>query len=100
LPDGDYVYVQDVDGKVYVAPDGLHMHPRVLGGAQPAQYAGDMRLERGEVTDLTNLSGTFQFDDELGLREVAKQLRIQGLRIAIGAVRFFGDGSLRPVVLE
>ena len=70
-PDGGYAYVQDANGLVYGVPDGPHVHPMVLGGGQPALYAGDLTLLGGKVIDLTNLSGTFQFDDESGLRQIA-----------------------------
>jgi hypothetical protein len=100
IADGGYVYVRDVNGVVHVVPDGPHMHPKVLGGGQPALYAGDMTIRRGRVVDLTNLSGTFQFDDEDGLREVAAELRLQGLTIEVGAVRFFPSDGSAPVVLE
>ena len=36
ITDGGYVYVRDVNGEVYVVPDGPHMHPKVLGCGQPA----------------------------------------------------------------
>jgi hypothetical protein len=52
------------------------------------------------VVDLTNLSGTFQFDDEDGLREVASAVRAQGLMVEAGAVRFFPPDGSAPVVLE
>jgi hypothetical protein len=94
LPDGGYVYVQDLNGVIYVLPDGPHMHPKVLGGAQPAMYAGDLTIRDGKVWDLTNLSGTFQFDDEAGLLAVAQEFRRQGFTVETGAVRFFpADGS-------
>ncbi len=100
LIDGNYVYVQDVQGIVFVLPDGPHLHPMVLGGGKPALYAGDLTIVNGRVSDVTNLSGTFQFDDEEGLMEVAEQIRRQGLALEIGAVRFFpSDGSL-PVILQ
>jgi hypothetical protein len=61
LPAGVYVYVQDCAGEVWVAPDGVHMHPRVLGGARPAVAAGELTLgENGEVLSINNLSSTFQ----------------------------------------
>lgn len=100
LPDGGYAYVQDGNRTVRVVPDGPHMHPKVLGNALPAKYAGDMTVRGGKVADLTNLSGTFQFDDEDGLREVARQLRNQGLDVEAGAVRFFPPNGTAPVVLE
>jgi hypothetical protein len=59
-----------------------------------------MTVRGGEVVDLTNLSGTFQFDDEDGLREVANELRRQGLVVRTGAVRFFPPDGSPPVVLE
>jgi hypothetical protein len=100
LADGGYVFVQDVNGIIHVLPDGPHLHPKVLGGGQPATYAGDMTVHGGRVVDLTNLSGTFQFDDEDGLREVAAKLRQQGISVETGAVRFFPPDGSRPVTLE
>ena len=92
--------MRDVNGAVYVVPDGPHMHPKVLGGGQPAMYAGDLTVRGGKVVDLTNLSGTFEFDDEAGLREVAAEIRRRGLVIEVGAVRFFPADGSPPVVLE
>lgn len=100
LPDGGYAYVRDVNGMVQVVPDSPHVHPKILGGGQPAMYAGDMTIRRGRVADLTNLSGTFQFDDEEGLREVAAELERQGLQVDAGAVRFFPADGSPPVVLQ
>jgi hypothetical protein len=54
----------------------------------------------GRVHDLTNLSGSFQFDDEGGLRAVAALLRGLGLEVELGAVRLFPADGSRPVVLE
>ena len=57
-------------------------------------------VNNGRVADLTNLSGTFQFDDEAGLRAVAAQISLQGLVVNQGAVRLFPlDGSV-PIVLQ
>ena len=92
--------MRDVSGVVFVVPDGPHMHPTVLGGGQPAMYAGDLTVRGGRVVDLTNLSGTFEFDDEAGLREVAAEIRGRGLVIEVGAVRFFPADGSAPVVLE
>jgi hypothetical protein len=100
VADGGYVYVQDGNGTVHVLPDGPHLHPKILGGGLPAAYAGDLTIRGGRVADLTNLSGTFQFDDEDGLREVAAELRRQGLVVEPGALRFFPSDGSRPVVLE
>jgi hypothetical protein len=100
IPDGGYAYVRDVNGVVHVVPDGPHVHPKILGGGQPAMYAGDMTVRRGRVVDLTNLSGTFQFDDEDGLREVVAELSRQGLQVEAGAVRFFPTDGSAPIVLQ
>lgn len=65
LPAGVYVFVQDCDGVVWVAPDGFHMHPRVLGRARPVVAAGELTLdENGEVLVINNLSGTFRCDSD------------------------------------
>ena len=99
LPDGLYAYVQDEHGIVHVVPDGNHVHPKILGQARPAKYAGDFALVGGVVTDITNLSGTFQFDDETGLLDVIAQFQRQGLSVAPGAGRIFpADGSAPRVV--
>ena len=100
ITDGGYVYVRDVGGTVRVLPDGPHLHPKVLGGGSPAHYAGDMTVRGGRVVDVTNLSGTFQFDDEQGLREVVEELRYRGLSVDRGAVRFFPADGSAPRVLE
>jgi hypothetical protein len=76
------------------------MHPKVLGGGRPAIYAGDLTIRGSRVVDLTNLSGTFEFDDEDGLRDVAAEIRRQGLQVEVGAVRFFPADGSRPVVVE
>src|SRR5262245_24536825 len=100
LPDGLYVYVQDTHGVIHLLPDGPHMHPKVLGGGQSAMYAGDLTVENGNVTDLTNLSGTFQFDHDAGLRNVAMEIRRCGLDLEPGAVRLFPADGSGPVILE
>jgi len=100
LEDGGYAYVQDASGIVWAVPDEPHVHPKILGGGQAALYAGDLTIRGGRVADLTNLSGTFQFDDDDGLREIAEQLRRQGLVVEVGAVRFFPPDGSTPVILE
>jgi hypothetical protein len=57
-------------------------------------------MRGGKVADLTNLSGTFQFDDQDGLRDVAGAIRSQGLSVDSGAVRFFPSDGSPPIVLE
>jgi len=98
--DGLYVYVRDGTGILWVLPDGAHRHPKVLGQARPAMYAGDLTVADGKIRDVTNLSGTFQFDDEEGLREMAGELQRQGLQLDAGAVRFFPADGSPPVVLQ
>jgi hypothetical protein len=36
------------------------MHPKVLGNASPAMYAGDLRIKMNTIVDLTNLSGAYR----------------------------------------
>ena len=100
LPDGNYVFVQDESGSIHVLPDGPHTHPRVLGAARSAKYAGDLRIEGGTIRDVTNLSGTFQCDDPDGLRDVAFVLRGLGFVVRPGAVRFFPQDGSRPIILH
>ena len=100
VADGGYAYVQDANGIVIGVPDEPHVHPKILGGGQPAMYAGDLTIHNGKIIDVTNLSGTFRFDDENGLRAVAEQLRRQGFVVEVGAVRFFPLDGSRPVILE
>lgn len=100
VSDGGYVYVQDDHGVIHVVPDGPHLHPKVLGGGLPAVYAGDMTLRRGRIIDVTNLSGTFQFDDPDGLLEVAQELERLGFLLDEGAVRLFPLDGSRPVILK
>jgi hypothetical protein len=100
IDDGLYVYVQDIDGTIYVLPDGSHMHPKVLGNASPAIYAGDLRIDKGRIADVTNLSGTFQFDEPQGLLAVAIELEVLGFAVEDGAVRFFPMDGSPPCILK
>ena len=63
-------------------------------------YAGDLRIEAGVVVELTNLSGTFQFDDIEGLREVAGVLQAAGLAIEPRKVRLFPNDGGPPMIVE
>lgn len=76
------------------------MHPKVLGNAAQAVYAGDLRIERGRVADVTNLSGSFQFDDPHGLLSVAVEIELLGFVVEEGAVRFFPMDGSPPSVLK
>ena len=98
--DGGYAFVRDSQGVIHIVPDGPHVHPRILGGGLPANYAGDLTIQGGKVIDVTNLSGSFQFDDPQGLRDVAEELRHQGIAVEPGAVRFFPSDGSTPLVLE
>lgn len=100
VPDGTYVYVQDQSGIIHVLPDGPHLNPKILGGAQPVRYAGDLTVANGRITDVTNLTGTFQCDEESGLIAVANELRRLGFEVDSGAVRFFPTDGSPPRVLE
>jgi hypothetical protein len=100
VEDGGYAYVQDANSIVIAVPDEPHVHPKILGGGLPAMYAGDLTIHNGKIIDVTNLSGTFQFDDEAGLLAVADQLRSQGFVVEVGAVRFFPPDGSMPVILE
>jgi len=64
LPAGDYVFVQDVFGVVYVLRQDQqlgHAHHVVLGRARPAVSAGELVLgEGGVILEINNISGTFQ----------------------------------------
>jgi hypothetical protein len=81
LPPGIYVYVQDGDGTVWVLADGLHHHPKVLGGARPAAAAGELIINEDRVVvEVNNLSGTFRCGPET-LEPVLVWLQQQGARI-------------------
>ena len=89
LPAGVYVYVQDCAGLLWVAPDGPHMHPRVLGGARPAVAAGELTLgDNGEVLSVNNLSGTFVCAPD-SLLVVVGAIIVQGGKIAADAISRF-----------
>ena len=61
LAPGNYVYVMDDGGVLWVTQDALHQHPKVLGGAKAAAAAGELTIETpGVVSLVNNLSGTFQ----------------------------------------
>lgn len=85
---GRYAYVVDLVEIIHVIPDGLHVHPLVLGNAQEALYAGDMVLEAtGVVAEVTNLSGTFQFKNQRSLCCVS--LHLQQLGFTVKSVMWY-----------
>jgi hypothetical protein len=89
LEPGSYVYAQDADGVVWVAPDGPHMHPQILGGAKPVAGAGELTVEAGGVvTEVNNISGTFQCGPET-LPQVIDALRNQGATVRPDAAKPF-----------
>ncbi|MEX2140232.1 MAG: hypothetical protein WD894_13285 [Pirellulales bacterium] len=88
LPTGVYVYVQDGQGTVWIAEDGVHRHPKVLGKAQPAAAAGELVVDDGVVVEVDNVSGTFQFGPET-IPQVIEALRRQGGTVAADAARPF-----------
>lgn len=63
-------------------------------------YAGDMTVRGGPVIDLTNLSGTFRFEDADGLLAVADELVGSGLALDPGAVRLFPLDGSRPIIVR
>ena len=100
LADGGYVYVQDETGVIWVLQVGPHRHPRVLGEGRPARFAGDLVIEHGRIKDVTNLSGTFQFDDPDGLLALVNELERLGFAVDAGGVRFFPQDGGLPKVLR
>jgi hypothetical protein len=86
---GEYVFVQDADGIVHVVPNSPHMHPRVLGGGQPAAAAGEIVVDaNGVVTELNNISGTFQHSPGV-LNAVKEALERAGIPVDPNAIRPF-----------
>jgi len=86
LPEGEYVFVQDEQGAVWVLPNGPHYHPRILGNATPVAAAGEMVVGHvGEIIEINNLSGTFEFGPEV-LQEVVDYLKAQGAIVLDDAI--------------
>lgn len=91
LTAGQYVFVVDVNDAIHVAPDGPHMHPKVLGNAASALYAGEISVTGpGAVDEVTNLSGTFRFKSKRSLCCVAAGLRQLGF--TVGDVVWYPPG--------
>ncbi len=100
VADGEYVFVQDLNEEIWILPDGPHRHPKVLGQALPALYAGTLRIAGDTIVELTNLSGTFRCDDDEGLIEVAEWLLNRGWKFARDAIRFFPFDGGRPYIIS
>ena len=97
---GRYVYVVDTRGVIHVAPDQLHMHPKVLGSVESALYAGEIGINlAGIVYELTNCSGTFQFKSKRSLCCVATHLVQLGFAVR-NIIWFPPDGNSPPLRLQ
>ena len=89
---GRFAYVVDTDEIIHVIPDGLHVHPLILGLAQEVLYVGDLTIETaGVVGEITNLSGTFQFKSQRSLCCVVEHLHQLGF--AVKRVMWFAQRS-------
>jgi len=87
IESGDYVYVQDADGIIWVARNAPHQHPKVLGGAQSAAAAGELVIgDQGRVVEVNNLSGTFRLGPET-LDAVVQALRDLGLEVPEDSIK-------------
>ncbi len=83
---GQYVFVQDVAGRIWVLPDRPHGHPFVLGRAQPVVAAGELLVaEKGRVESINNYSGTFACQADCLLTAVGG-LIMQGARVRRSAI--------------
>jgi hypothetical protein len=60
----------------------------------------NLRGTQGRIEDVTNLSGTFQFDEAAGLLAAADQLMRQGLAVLPQAVRLFPADGSAPQILR
>ncbi len=85
---GEYVYVMDVDSVVHIATNGPHMHPQVLGGNKPTRGAGTLKIDGSVITELDNISGSFQFGGEI-LGSIKAAIEKQGLKVAPNALKPF-----------
>ena len=68
--------------------------------ALAAAGVGQLTVIDPDVVELTNLSGTFLFNEIDGLLEVAHLLRMIGLEVSAGAVIYFPADGRRPQTLE
>ncbi len=93
---GVYVFAVDANEEIHVVPDGLHVHPTILGLANPALYAGEIDIETpGIIGEVNNLSGTFQFRSKRSLLCVAGKLIAMGFSVS-RVVWYPPDGATAP----
>lgn len=83
LPPGEYVFVQDVFGVVYVLRQDQqpgHAHHVVLGRARPAASAGELIVgDGGVILEINNISGTFQCAPDSLLTAIGGLVRQGGI---------------------
>jgi hypothetical protein len=85
-PDGSYVYVLDENKVLHVAPEGSHVHPKVLGGGKRANGAGGFVVSNGEIVEIDNLSGTFRPHPD-SLAQVEQAITQQGGKVSSSVKR-------------
>jgi hypothetical protein len=79
---GTYCYVVDLDEVIHVAPNASHIHPKILGQCQKTLFAGELVIGNpGEIEDVDNCSGTFQFQSRHSLCCVRSHLTKLGFRV-------------------
>lgn len=91
LDAGQYVFAQSADGTAWAVPETEgHLHPRILGGGEPAAAAGGLLIDAGGViVEIDNFSGTFRFGPEV-FPQVLAALARQGADVS----------AVREVVFE
>src|SRR5207237_758989 len=82
--DGTYAYVQAPNGQVVVGPAQGHVHPGILGNGMPAAGAGEIIVQDSVVTEVNNISFTFQFGGR-SLLNVLRACEIRGGRVSAKA---------------
>jgi hypothetical protein len=86
---GKYVYVQDANGVVHIAPNAPSAHPAVLGEGQPAAAAGEIVIGPDNIViEINNISYSFQHDAQV-LPLVRNAIEQQGLTVAPNALKPF-----------
>jgi hypothetical protein len=89
LSAGEYVYGMNAEGQIWVAENIHHMHPKIFGGGQGTTAAETVKISsNGTVTELTNISGTFQHPTST-LTYVMEAIIRQGGKITETAIKPF-----------